>query len=102
MTGYDFNVSHSNPKDQKQIYEFGKEMNFNIRQKGGNSGTDKSLLKLPKSPAIMASRISAIFLSSKVDELCNRLKLLLQEEKAGNNSAITNDEIVVILDKLIE
>ena len=34
ITNYDFNVSHSNPKDQKLIYEFGKEMNFNNKQKG--------------------------------------------------------------------
>ena len=25
MTSYDFIVSHSNPKDQKLIYEFGKD-----------------------------------------------------------------------------
>ena len=30
-TKYDFKVSHSNPKDQKLIYNFGKEMNFNIK-----------------------------------------------------------------------
>ena len=34
ITICDFNVSQSNPKDQKLIYEFGKEMNFNIKQKG--------------------------------------------------------------------
>ena len=34
MTNYDFNVSHSNPKDQILIYEFAKEMNLNIKQKG--------------------------------------------------------------------
>ena len=34
MTNYDFNVGLSNPKDQKLIYEVGKEMNFNIKQKG--------------------------------------------------------------------
>ena len=34
MTNYDFNVDHSNQQDRKLIYEFAKEMNFNIRQKG--------------------------------------------------------------------
>ena len=34
ITKYDFNVSHCNPKDRKLIYEFGNEMNFNIKQKG--------------------------------------------------------------------
>ena len=34
MTNYDFNASLSNPKYRKLTYEFGKEMNFKIRQKG--------------------------------------------------------------------
>ena len=34
MTNYDLNVSHSNPPGQKLIYEFGKEMNFKIKQQG--------------------------------------------------------------------
>ena len=33
ITIYYFNVDHSNPLDRKTIYEFGKEMKFNIRQK---------------------------------------------------------------------
>ena len=57
-TNYDFNVSKSDPKDQKLIYEFGKEMNFNIRQKERKSNRDKSMIKLLKSPAIKASGIS--------------------------------------------
>ena len=50
----------------------------------------------------MASRISTIFLPSDPDELCNRLKLLLQEKKAGINSDIINQEIVSIVDKLLK
>ena len=81
-TIYIINVSHSDPKDQKPIYEFGKEMNFNIRQKGRKSNRDKSVIKLLKSPAIMASGTSkTIFSSSDPDELCNRLKLLIQKNK---------------------
>ena len=34
MTFYDFNVSLSNPEDQKVSYDFGKEMNFNMKQRG--------------------------------------------------------------------
>ena len=52
---------------------------------------------------VSASAVSkTIFLSSDPDELCNRLKLLLQEKQAGNNSDIINQEIVVIVDKLLE
>ena len=103
MTNYDFNIDHSNQQDRKLIYEFVKEMNFNIRQKGNKSDRDKSIIRLLRSPRIMASGVSkTIFLSSDPDELCNRLKLLLQEKQAGNNSDIINQEIVAIVDKLLE
>ena len=103
ITNYDFNVDHSNQQDRKLIYEFVKEMNFNTRQKGKKSDRDKSIVRLLRSPAIMASGVSkTIFLSSDPNELCERLKLLLQEKHAGNNSDIINEEIVAIIDKLLE
>ena len=60
------------------------------------------MIKLLKSPAIMASGVTTIFLSENPDELCDRLRLLLQEKHAGNNSDIINDEKVAIVDKLLE
>ena len=42
MTNYDFNVSHSNPQDQKLTYELGKELKFDIKQKGRKS--DREIL----------------------------------------------------------
>ena len=103
ITNYDFNVDHSNQQDRKLIYEFAKEMNFNIKQKGNKSERDKSIIRLLKSPAFMASGISkTIFLSSDADELCNILKLSLQEKHAGNDSDLINEEIVAIVDKLSE
>ena len=61
------------------------------------------MIRLLESPAIMASGIlKTIILSSNPDELCDRLKLLLQERHAGNNSDIINNEIVAIVDKLLE
>ena len=103
MTNYDFNVDHSNQQDRKLIFEFAKEMNFNIKQKGKKSDREKSIIRLLKSLAIMASGISKInFLSSDPDKLCKRLKLLLQEKHAGNNSDIINDEIVAIVDNFLE
>ena len=78
-------------------------MNFNNKEKGRKSDRDRALIKLLKSPAIMASGISnIIFLSSDPDELCNRLRLILQEKQAGNKSDIINKEIVSIVDKLLE
>ena len=51
----------------------------------------------------MASGISrTILLSSDPNEVCDRLKIILQEKHAGNNSDIINDEIVAIVDKLLE
>ena len=102
MTNYDFNVDHSNQQDRKLIYELAKEMNFNIRQKGNKSDRDKSIIRLLRSTRILASGVTTIFLSENADELCNRLKLLLQEEHAGNTSDIINDEIVATVEKLLE
>ena len=59
-------------------------------------------MKLLKSPAIMASGISTIISSSDSNELCHRIKFLLQEKQAGINSNIINDEIVAIVDNLLE
>ena len=77
-------------------------MKFIFKQKGRKSPRDESLIKLLKSPAIMASGVSTIFLPSDLDELCNMLNLLLQERQAGNNVNIINAEIVAIVDKLLE
>ena len=101
MTNYDFNVDHSNQQDRKLIYELAKEMNFNKREKGNKIDRDKSIIRLLRSPRIMASGVTTIFLSENADELCDRLKLLLQEKHAGNNSDIINEEIVVVINKLL-
>ena len=103
MTNYDFNVDHSNQQDRKLIYEFAKEMKFNIKRKGKESDRDKSSITILKSPAIMASGISrTIILSSDPNELCNRSRLLLKEKHAGTNFDLFNDEIVAIVDNLLE
>ena len=77
-------------------------MNFNIKQKWRKSNRDKSLIKILKSPAIMASGIPTIILPSDPNGLCDRLRLLLQEKQAVNNSIINDEEIIAIVDKLIE
>ena len=103
ITDYKFNVDHSNQQDRKIIYEFGKEMKYKLKNKGRPSIRHNSMIRLLNQPPIMASGISkTIILSSDPNELCNRLKLLLQEKHAGNNSDIINDEIVAMVDKLLE
>ena len=101
ITNYDFNVCHSNPKDQKLLFEFGKEMKFNIKQRGRKSDRDKGLIKSLKSPAIMESGISTIISSSDLDKLCHRLNFLLPEKNAGNNSDLINKEFIAIVDNIL-
>ena len=68
MTNYNFNVDHSNTQDRRLFYEFGKEMNFSIKQSGRKCPGDEPVLRLPKSPAIMVSGISTIFLQATHNE----------------------------------
>ena len=105
ITNKNCNIDLASLQDRKLMYDFAKEMNFDTRALGNKSTRDKALIKILKSPGLMvsASGVSrTIFLSSDPDELCNRLKLFLQEKRAGNNSVIFNDEIGAIVDKLLE
>ena len=103
ITNHKFNADHSSQQDKKLIYEFAKEMNYDTKSTGRPSTRHTSIVKILNSPGIMASGVSkTIILSSDPNELCDRLKLLLQEKHAGNNSDIINDEIVAIVDKLLE
>ena len=104
ITNSKFNVDLASLSD-KLMYDFAKEMHFDPKAPGNKSIPDRKLIKLLNSPGLMvsASGVSkTIFLSSDPDELCERLKLLLQEKHAGNNSDIINEEIVAIVDKLLE
>ena len=105
ITNSKYNVDLASLAEKKSVYDFAKEMNFDQKAIGKKSTRDKALIKLLKSPGLMvsASGVSKTkFLSSDLDELCDRLKLLLQEKHAGNNSNIINEEIVAIVDKLFE
>ena len=44
MTICNFNATHSNPQDQKLIYEFEEEMNFDIKQKGRKNPRERSII----------------------------------------------------------
>ena len=87
------------------MYDFAKEMNFDLKAQGKKSTRGRTLIKLLKSPGLMLSASSVsetIFLSCDLDELCNRIKFLLQENYDENNSDIINEEIFAIVDKLLE
>ena len=105
ITNSKFNVDLASLSDKKLMYDFAKEMHFDKKASGNKSIRDRKLIKLLNSPGLIvsASGVSkTIFLSSDPNELCDRLKLLLQEKHAGNNSDIINEEIVVLIDKLLE
>ena len=105
ITNKNYNVDHASLLDKKLMYDFAKEMHFDTKALGNKSTRDRTFIKLRNSPGsvVSASGISkTIFLSSDPNELCDRLKLLLQGKQAGNNSDIINDESVVINDKLLE
>ena len=105
ITNKNYNIDLASLADKKLMYDFAKEMNFDTKAQGNKSTRNRTLIKILKSPGLMlsASGVSkTIFLSSDPDELRNRLKLLLQERRAGNNFDLINDEIVAIVDKLLE
>ena len=52
----------------------------------------KTFVSLPKSSVITASGISTLFSTKSARELCERLKLLLQEKQTENKSDIINEE----------
>ena len=79
--------------------EFGKEMNFVNEEVGRPRTRDKSFGKLLESSAIMALGVTTIFLSDVPDEICDRLKLFLQEKPAGNTSNSFNEEIIARIDR---
>ena len=84
ITNKNYNVDLASLQDKKLMYDFAKEMNFHTKASGNKTTRDRTLIKLLKSPGLMVSASSVsktIFLSSDPDELCNRLKLLLQKNK---------------------
>ena len=103
ITNKNYNVDLASLSDKKLMYDIAKEMNLDIKAQGNKSTRDRTLIKLVKSPAIMASGISkTMFLPSDANELCDRLKLLLQEKRGGNNSELFDEEIITIVDRLLE
>ena len=105
ITNKNYNVDLASLADNKLMYNFAKEMQFNVRGKGRESTRDRTLINLLKSPGLIvsASDVSkTIVLSSHPTEICDRLTLLLQEKPAGKNSDMITDEIVAIVDNLLQ
>ena len=100
ISGYDF-IKTDSP-DAKHFDSFLDGMNFNIRATG-ESNRDRNLVKNSYfKKGILASGLRTVFLSEKLDGLCDRIEMLLQGKRAGNNSNVIEEEIVVGIDKFLE
>ena len=110
ITNNEYNVVAATLSDNELMYDFAKELYFDVKAPAKKSTRGRLLIKLLKSPGKMfyvpgVSRKSfsiTRFLSSDPNELCIKLKLLLQEKQAGNNSDIINEEFVAIADRQLE
>ena len=101
MTNYHFSVTHFNPKDQKLAYKVGKEMHFD------GKAPPKKASEIEHLQGCLNHLLSWLldflqFLSFDPNRLCNRLKILLQEKQAGNNSKRFDEEIVALADEILE
>ena len=87
------------------MFDFAREMYFDEKAFDEENTRDKSVLRFFQSPAFKARSLkeaNTIWLSSDPNELCDRLKLLLQEKQVGNNSEIINEELIVIAENRLE
>ena len=74
ITNKKYNVILASLQDEKLMYDFAKEMNFDLKSQGNKSTGDRTLIKLLKSPGLMISVSGVsktIFLSSDLDEICH-------------------------------
>ena len=82
-TNRNYNAHLASLSDKKLLYDFTKEMYFDVKAPGKKSTGDKSLEKILKSPGLKISASGSsntINLSCNPNELCIRLKLLVQEK----------------------
>ena len=79
ITNKNYNVDLANLSNKKLMFDFAKEMNFDLIAQAKKSPRDRTLIKLLKSPGLMvyASGISKTkSLSSDLDDFCDSLKFL--------------------------
>ena len=98
---HDFNETDS--PDSKQIIIFLDEMHFDIHAKS-KSFRDKNLKKnfYNKRVLLGSDLQKGIFLSVNPDEICNRLRLIIQEKRAGNDANRFDSGVIPIVDKLLD
>ena len=102
ITDKTYNVYSAELPDRKLLYQFAKRTYIDQNSLGNENTRDVFLFRLLKSPAILASTISTKLLWEKPVELCDRQKLLLQEQKARKKCNIITNESIAIAAKLSE
>ena len=105
ITNKNYNVDQASLSDKNVTYDFAKEMYFDVKAQNKKSTRNQTYIKMFKLPSVMVSASGVPktrFFSSDSIELCDRLKLLLQEKQAGKHSDTTNKKIVAIVDIFLE
>ena len=107
ITNENYNVDFASSSDKKSMFDFAKKCISIKKLKVKKSTRDRSLIRLLRSPSlrISASGFSSSHktkcLSSDLNDLCDRIKLLQQEKQAGNVSNIINEEIIATMGRLL-
>ena len=100
ITEYDFNETDS--IDAKRINSFLDKMHFDTHAKCKGLRDRSFIENYYNIKAVLASWLKTVFLSGNPIELCKRIKLLIQEKRAGKISDMINREIVAINGKFLE
>ena len=53
ITNKNYNVDHASLSHEKLMYDFAKELNFDLKAQGNKSTRDRTLIKVLKSPGLM-------------------------------------------------
>ena len=78
------------------MYDSAKEMHFDEMAPGNKSPSDRSLIGLLKSPAIMTSATPTKSLPENPNELSGRAKLFLQETQAGSHFNLMTKKLLLL------
>ena len=105
ITNKNYFVDLASLADKKLTHDFAEEMNFDVKAMGNKSTWDRILLNLLKLPSLMISASSISnkrILPANLVELCDRLKILLQDKQAEKKWVLINEEKFVIFYKFLE
>ena len=100
LTKYNFNaMSIEYPEDEKLLLDFLIETRFDVKHTGEKIIGDEGLIKIIEFLTIRASGFSVKFLSETLNEIFDRLILVLQGRKAGINFYTIDEKIIALLEK---